>query len=102
MSALLATLDMAFCANGRTCDQYRANRQQIDAAYLADEGESPILYEVLLVPQRSEHHSQIQELLNKDRPAPRAGLRSSMRTPWGSPPIRNVSSAELSTASTRS
>ncbi len=43
------------------------------AAYLADEGESPILYEVLLVPQRSEHHSQIQELLNKDRPAPRAG-----------------------------
>jgi len=42
-------------------------------AYLSDEGEESVLYEVLLVPQKSEHHSQIQELLNIDQSLPRAG-----------------------------
>jgi len=42
-------------------------------AYLAEEGEDPILYEVLLVPQKSEQHLQIQELLSESAPLPRAG-----------------------------
>ena len=42
-------------------------------AYLAEVGEDPVLYEVLLVPQKTEHHSQIQELISKSTPLPRAG-----------------------------
>jgi tellurite resistance protein len=42
-------------------------------AYLAEVGEDPVLFEVLLVPQKTEHHLQIQELLSEGTPLPRAG-----------------------------
>lgn len=43
------------------------------AAYLADVGEEPTLFEVLLVPQRPEHNDQIQQLLADSELKERAG-----------------------------
>ena len=63
-------------ADRRVSPEERVVMEEISgaaSAYLADVGEDPVLYEVLLVPQNPAQREQIESLLTDASPKPRAG-----------------------------